>query len=238
MRNLTVNPKIKIEKLIVPETDIYAFVIDDFLLDMSSVMHFAENIAYFNPMFSDNSFYPGVRDHMPQPYQRLLLTFFQNEILPKIKGYSYTSATLHKSLLSLISCKPTDLINDQKVPHIDSCDPRDYAFVHYLSNKELGGTSIYKYIPENIVEFKDEHKPLLAKMVRDMKNKPEEHNGYLSNSTSIFEQVLKIEAKFNRLVIYQGNLLHSANITSAASYSRDPKVGRLSIASFASIKND
>ena len=96
-------------------------------------MNFAHNIAYFNPMFSDNSFYPGIRDNMPQPYLRVLHAFFQNEILPKIDNKNYRESILHKSLLSLVSCKPANLIADQKVPHIDSCDERDYAFVHYLS---------------------------------------------------------------------------------------------------------
>ena len=159
MKNLTVNPNLVIKKLMIPGTKLSAFVVDDFLLDTNSVMNFAHNIAYFNPMFSDNSFYPGIRDNMPQPYLRVLHAFFQNEILPKIDNKNYQESILHKSLLSLVSCKPANLIVDQKVPHIDSCDERDYAFVHYLSPEELGGTSIYKYIPKNIIEFKQQHKP-------------------------------------------------------------------------------
>ncbi|MGO2370753.1 MAG: DUF6445 family protein [Pseudoalteromonas prydzensis] len=236
MKNLAVNPKINIEKQIVPGTNVYAFIIDDFLLDTASVMNFAYNIAYFNPMFSDNSFYPGIRDHMPQPYQRLLHTFFQNEILPRIRNKNYSESILHKSLLSLVSCKPENLIVDQKVPHIDSCDERDYAFVHYLSGEELGGTSIYKYLPQNLVEFKEEHKPVLNEIISNVKSTPHEHTGYITGSTSLFEQVFKIEAKFNRLVIYQGNLLHSANINSEEKCLANPKIGRLSIASFASVR--
>ncbi|MFQ3176921.1 MAG: hypothetical protein ACI9H9_000026 [Pseudoalteromonas tetraodonis] len=236
MKNLTINPQLKIEKFMIPGTQVYAYVVDDFLLDTSSVMNFAHNIAYFNPMFSDNSFYPGIRDNMPQPYLRLLHAFFQNEILPKIENKNYHESILHKSLLSLVSCKPANLIVDQKVPHIDSCDERDYAFVHYLSGEELGGTSIYKYIPQNIIEFKEQHKPLLADIVNDVKNNPDEHQGYLAGTTSLFEQVFKIDAKFNRLVIYQGNLLHSANIYSEQSCLADAKKGRLSIASFASVR--
>lgn len=236
MQNLTVNPNLKIKKYPIPDTEQHAYIIDDFLLDTTSVMNFAHNIAYFNPMFSDNSFYPGIRDNMPNPYLRLLHSFFQTEILPNITNKKYTESILHKSLLSLVSCKPANLIIDQKVPHIDSCDERDYAFVHYLSGEELGGTSIYKYVPHNLIEFHEEHKSLLANIIDDVKNKPDEHNSYITRTTSLFEQVFKVEAKFNRLVIYQGNLLHSANISCEENCLADPKVGRLSIASFASVR--
>lgn len=236
MKNLTLNPNMNIKKLMVPGTKLYVYIIDDFLLDMTSVMNFAHNIAYFHPMFADNSYYPGVRDNMPQPYLRLLQAFFEGNILPDITNKSDYAVVVHKCLLSLIACKPANLLIDQKIPHIDSCDERDYAFVHYLSDKDLGGTSIYKYTPEDIIEFKQSDKPLLTAMVNNAKQKNAEHKGYIVDTTSLFEQVLKIEAKFNRLVIYQGNLLHSANITSTNSYCKDTKVGRLSIASFASIK--
>jgi len=50
---------------------------------------------------------------MPQPYLRLLHAFFQNEILLKIENKNYQESILHKSLLSLVSCKPANLIVDQ-----------------------------------------------------------------------------------------------------------------------------
>ena len=76
----------------------------------------------------------------------------------------------------------------------------------------------------------------MADIVNEVKKAPDEHQGYLSGSISLFEQVFKVDAKFNRLVIYQGNLLHSANIYSEQSCLADAKKGRLSIASFASVR--
>ncbi|WP_064435778.1 DUF6445 family protein [Pseudoalteromonas neustonica] len=238
MRDLKLNPKMSIEKKLIPGTTLCVYIIDDFLLDAASVINFAYNIAYFNPMFSDNSYYPGKRDNMPQPYLDLLQTFFQNTMLPVLELGNDYSATVHKCLLSLITCEPSSLLLEQKIPHIDSCDGDDYAFVHYLSPAELGGTSIYKYTPENLIQFSEEHRYLLEHMMPKVENSQEEHHGYINSTTSLFEQVLTIKAKFNRLVIYQGNLLHSANITCTKSYSNNPKQGRLSIASFASIKSN
>jgi hypothetical protein len=110
--------------------------------------------------------------------------------------------------------------------------------VHYLSGEELGGTSLYRYIPKDIIEFHEKDEVILDEMLKEVISKPDEHHGYITSSTSLFEQVLKVDAKFNRLVIYQGNLLHGANLTSKKSYSGDTTHGRFSITSFASISDE
>lgn len=238
MKNLTLNPQLKIQEISIPNTNLNAYIIDDFLLNADSVMDFAKNIAYFNPMFSDNSYYPGVRDNMPEPYLRLLQRFFQDNIIPKLKDREQCKAIVHKSLISLITCAPSQLLTEQKMPHVDSCKNNAFAFVHYLSGEELGGTSIYRYIPKDIIEFHEKDEVILDDMLSEVTSTSAEHHGYLSNSTSLFEQVLKVDAKFNRLVIYQGNLLHSANLLSKESYSGDTTHGRFSITSFASISDE
>jgi hypothetical protein len=124
------------------------------------------------------------------------------------------------------------------MPHVDSCNDGDFAFVHYLSPKELGGTSFYCYKPKSIIEFKQKDKFVLNDMIEDVTNSPEDHKNYITSSTSLFEQILTIEAKVNRLIIYPANVLHSANLISPASYSGDLNKGRLSISSFASIRNN
>jgi len=235
MRNLQVNPELTIKSIQIPNTNLNAFIIDDFLLSTDSVMHFAKNIAYFNPMHSDNSYYPGVRDNMPQPYTRLLQTFFQEKIVPKLIGKTQHKAIIHKSLISLITCPPYELITEQKMPHVDSCKSNEYAFVHYLSGAEHGGTSIYRYIPKDIIEFSEQDEFILDDMLEGITAKSDEHSGYITQTTSLFDQVLSVEAKVNRLVIYQGNLLHGANLTSKESYSGDTNNGRFSITSFGSI---
>ncbi len=235
MRNLALNPKLTIQEVKIPNTSLHAYIIDDFLLSADSVVHFAKNIAYFNPMHADNSYYPGVRDNMPEPYIRLLQHFFQNFIIPKLPTNKQGTGIVHKSLISLTSCPPSELLNEQKMPHVDSCKSGEYAFVHYLSGAELGGTSLYRYLPKDIIELNEQDETVLDDMLSDVSLNSNEHSGYLTHSTSLFEQVLKIDAKFNRLVIYQGNLLHSANLISKESYSGDTANGRFSVTSFGSV---
>ena len=235
MKDLRVNPNLTIQKVAIPYTKLHAYIIDNFLLNTDSVLYFAKNIAYYNAMHQDNSYYPGVRDNMPNPYRILLHDFFQTKILPLILPDQNYTSVIHKSLISLPSCLPADLLTEQKMPHVDSCKNNEYAFVHYLSGKELGGTSIYRYIPDDIVQLTEKSELILDNMHKAIIDNPIEHSGYITQSTSLFEQVLCIDAKVNRLVLYQGNLLHSANLSSKESYSGDTKNGRLSITSFASL---
>ncbi len=237
MNNLKVNPKFQLTKVPLSGTSLHILVVDNFIDDIGSINNFAKNIAYFNPMFSDNTLFPGVRDKMPKPYTRLLHTFFEEHLLKELTT-NPSSSIFHSSLLSLVTCKPSSLAINQKMPHVDSCNDGDFAFVHYLSPKELGGTSFYSYKPKSLIEFKQKDRLVLNDMIEDVTNSPEDHKNYITSSTSLFEQILTIEAKINRLIIYPANILHSANLISPASYSGDLNKGRLSISSFATIRNN
>ncbi|WP_033095546.1 DUF6445 family protein [Colwellia psychrerythraea] len=235
MKNIKVNPDYSLQKLSIPGTSLHVLVIDEFLFNTDAVTHFAHNIAYFKPMFADNTLFPGMRDKMPMPYTRLLKHFFETFILPDTRPESCYQTSFYSSLLSLVTCEPSLLTVNQKMPHVDSCHNDDYAFVHYLSSQELGGTSFYCYKPKKLVQFQQEHKSVLPEIVAKVTDSQGDHDGYITESTSLFEKILTIDAKFNRLVIYPANVLHSANLASSNNYCGDLNQGRLSISSFASI---
>jgi len=237
MKHIKVNPNYTVQKISIPGTTLHLTIIDEFLLDTDAVIHFAHNIAYFNPMFADSTLFPGVRDKMPMPYSRLLKCFFEEIVLPDITPESSYQVHFHNSLLSLVTCPPSKLAVNQKMPHVDSCRSGDYAFVHYLSSKEFGGTNFYCYKPRDLIEFTEDKKNILSEIISNVTNSTNDHSGYITNSTSLFENILSVEAKFNRLIIYPANVLHSANLSSPNSYCGDINQGRLSISSFASITN-
>jgi hypothetical protein len=237
MKNIKVNPNFTVQKISIPGTLLHVMIIDEFLLNTDAVTHFAHNIAYFNPMFADSTLFPGVRDKMPMPYTRLLQDFFEEIILPDIKPESSYQSHFQSSLLSLVTCAPSQLAVNQKMPHVDSCNSSDYAFVHYLSSKEFGGTSFYCYKKRNLIEFTQDKKSILPEIISNVTDRPNDHSGYITSSTSLFEKILSVEAKFNRLIIYPANVLHSAHLSSPDSYCGDINQGRLSISSFASITN-
>jgi hypothetical protein len=52
-------------------------------------------------------------------------------------------------------------------------------------------------------------------------------SGYISGSDAYFEQIAAVEAVPDRLLIYQGGLLHSGIIPPDMSFSSDPREGRV-----------
>ena len=52
-------------------------------------------------------------------------------------------------------------------------------------------------------------------------------SGYINASDEFYEQIAAFEAVPDRLLIYQGGLLHSGIIPPAMDFSADPKLGRL-----------
>ena len=52
-------------------------------------------------------------------------------------------------------------------------------------------------------------------------------SGYINGSNDFFEQIGAVEAVPDRLIIYQGSLLHSGIIPADMNLSPDPRIGRL-----------
>ncbi|TMP29021.1 hypothetical protein CWB99_09630 [Pseudoalteromonas rubra] len=218
------NAHLKIEKITLDECHCDVYVVDDFLENPEEVQAFAQKSAYFNPIGKDGTLYPGIRDALPLPYHRvlsaLLTTLFEG-VEPQI----------HRCMLSLITQQPEQLLSVQKMPHIDSTDNQEYASVHYLCGPHMGGTSIYRFKPANRVRFDQDSQDEIMAMVNMVESQQQDPDGYLNGSNQLFEQVLNIEAKFNRLVLYPSNILHSANVH-PHSISANPSNGRLTVASF------
>jgi hypothetical protein len=225
MDELKLNPDLKVVKLEHDDPDIIVYVVDDFLLNPETITEYAQNTAYFGPVGSDHTAYPGIRDRLPRPYERALA-----RLIELVFGIS--DATISRCMLSLVTLKPDELIATQKLPHIDSLEDNQMASVHYLSTQDRGGTSIYRYKPRNLLRVTADKQEFVREMIEHVKEHAADHSGYLLGDTSLFKREVCIDAKYNRIVLYPGNLLHCANLGSPASYLNDIQQGRLSVASF------
>ncbi len=56
--------------------------------------------------------------------------------------------------------------------------------------------------------------------------------GYMRESNAYFERIGGVPARWNRLIFYDGSLLHSGDIPSADRLSDDPSIGRLTFNGF------
>lgn len=225
MTEYILNPAANVEKIKHQDPEIDVYVVDDFLENPEALVDYARCKAYFGKVGADRTAYPGVRDRLPSTYQRTLAQLLQ-------KVFSKRSPIINRCMLSLTTLDAQQLHAAQKLPHVDTFSDEQYASVHYLCDQPHGGTALYRFLPRNKVRFRENDRPIVQEMIQAVHDHPEEHQGYLIGDTRFYKQEVVVEEKFNRLVLYPGNLLHCAMLTSPQSLISDVRSGRLTVASF------
>jgi len=203
-------------------------VIDEFSGRLEEILGIAEGLAPY-PVIKGN-YYPGVRriiesaDTSADAYVRRLC----EEAAPFIAGaFDIQGFALTEASFSMVTTPPSDLSPPQRAPHFDSTDPQNYALLHLLRVPEGSGTAFYRQRSTGIERVTEAN---LARFVTTAKREAaqlRDDSGYIVGSDEFFEQVAAVEAVPDRLLIYQGGLLHSGIIPPEMSFSADPRRGRL-----------
>ena len=180
-------------------------------------------------------FYPGPRARAPAVY----MTGVASIVAPVVSALFGVgdSLRLDRALFSIATTPPKDLTLAQRLPHIDSVNERAIAIIHYLSKNEFGGTAFYRHRAtgfESVSEAR--HARYLDQLKSDILKFGEPSPAYIAGDTPLFEQIGRVEAKFNRAVIYRSNQLHCAILPNDALLPVAPREGRLTIASFLTIQ--
>lgn len=96
-----------------------------------------------------------------------------------------------------------EALNTPRTPHIDNMEKGRYAVGIYLNTPEecAGGTAFYSFKGEQTIDLLNTIDPdLLA------------YDFYVQESDKFWEKLFLAEMKFNRLVIYKQNILHTPYI--------------------------
>lgn len=203
-------------------------VIDEFSGDPERIAQIAEGLGAFPPVTS--GYYPGLRrfigeddaeawDYVQESCERAA-QFIGGAF--DVDGFD-----LLESSFSLVTLKPADLLPVQRAPHFDSPDPQYYAVLHYLRVPPGTGTAFYRHRSTGIERVTETN---VDKFVRTAKAETGEFptdTGYIQGSDAFYAQIGAIEAVPDRLLVYQGSLLHSGVIPPDMSFSPDPRHGRL-----------
>ncbi|MFY0638989.1 DUF6445 family protein [Maricaulis maris] len=175
--------------------------------------------------------YPGIRSNAPSEYLMDQAEMLR-DILTNVFGYT-RDAKLIECSFSLVTTAPDKLSSAQRIPHHDSTDPSLIALLHYLSGPEKGGTSHYRHTSTSYETVRqnrlDTYRQTLDAEERQDGTLP---GGYFDGSSSRFQRIAQTHARFNRVVMYRGALLHSGDIPPNFSFSRDVGEGRLTVNSF------
>ena len=200
--------------------------IDDFVIAPDALIALAADVMFVDA----SSSYPGVRAPAPSAYVSMLL---EATAAPLRAAFGAAmSPDLEMCAYSMVTVSPERLKRAQRFPHYDGPETDRLAFIHYLCAPEQGGTSFYRHRATGLAEITpanlDRYRYALAAELQ--RETPAQ--GYVLQDTSSFERILGIEAVFNRLVVYKGNVLHSGDIGPGTVLSEDPRRGRLTINGF------
>ncbi|ESQ85541.1 DUF6445 family protein [Asticcacaulis benevestitus] len=139
--------------------------------------------------------------------------------------FGFKGFSLQEASFSMVTTAPESLLSGQKAPHFDQTHPGYLAVLHYLSDTPGSGTAFYRHRATGIEQVTEGNRDAYS-AIRQSETEQATH-GYMSGSTSFFERTGFIEGVADRLIIYQGNLLHSGIIPEDMVFSEDPLIGRL-----------
>jgi hypothetical protein len=209
-----------------------AVFIDDFLADPRPLLE-AARAARYSPCdgAAERKGYPGVRGPVPAGYSAEL-TALMDPLMRQNFGVP-AELPLRKSecAFSLTTVPPDALGPLQRTPHFDASTPHHMAVLLYLCGSEHGGTAFYRHKATGVQQVTAANREaFLARYNDELAARPPAPH-YFSDSDAHFEFLGMMPARFNRLVVYRGSLLHSA-IVSPPRLSADPRAGRLTVNSF------
>ena len=203
-------------------------VIDDFSGRIHEIMAIAEALAPYPTL--EGNYYPGLRRIIERNDEAADAYVEQTcrDAAQFISGaFDIDSFTLIEASFSMVTTPPSDLSLPQRAAHFDSPDPKYLALLHYLRVPPGSGTAFYRQRSTGIERVMEANiARFVATAEREATLLPST-SGYISGSDEFFEQIGAVDAVPDRLLIYQGSLLHSGIIPPAMSFSADPREGRL-----------
>jgi len=203
-------------------------VIDDFSGDSERIAALADALAPF-PDVTDE-YYPGVRRRIEEPdteaWSYLMATC--EDAAQFIAGaFDVEGFDLLRGSFSMVTVQPEQLRRMQRIPHFDTTDPKYYALLHYLRVPPGSGTAFYRQRSTGIEVITEANVDQFVRTAESEAVRLPAGSGYITGSNDFFEQIGAVDAVPDRLIIYQGSLLHSGIIPERANFSADPREGRL-----------
>jgi len=225
------NPHPRIERVALADGG-FCLVIDDALVEPERIRDYAiAHAANFRNV--DFNAYPGTY-LMPQPaLAEALRLFFMEHVRRFFDARRVVSAHCRYGLVTLspAALRPFQWFchrDNQQVPPGESIQ----ASVLYLfADAELGGTGFYRTtMPADALAafYTDADTLTAAAFAAKYGLAP----GYMTQSNRYFERTGGVPARWNRLIFYDGGMLHSGDIHNPARLSGDPSLGRLTFNGF------
>jgi len=205
------------------------YVVDDALVDpQAAANHACVHRGGFAP--ETTGAYPGLTLPAPEYMAEPIMDFFLTHVRPRFDARRLLTGMCRYSLATLPAnrLRPSQSICHRDTSALAANQSMSAAVLYLFRDAGFGGTSFYEPArPEAEIQqlFAD------AKTCppRQFEAKYGIPPGYMSASNPFFRRVGSVAAKWNRLVFYDGALLHTGDIPEPERLSADPGTGRLTL---------
>jgi hypothetical protein len=110
--------------------------------------------------------------------------------------------------------------------------------LHYLCDERYGGTAFFRHRSTGFETISAEREGTYIQARDRELAAGAPLAGYIRDDSRNYEQIEAVQCKFNRVVIYRSQLLHSGVIPSDMNFSHDPALGRLTANIFVNYGDD
>jgi hypothetical protein len=222
--DLSLNPRPRASLLHVGEEREPVLVIDDLMRSAGALVDYAADEVAFEDAGGPQGGYPGLRAAAPLPYVNAAVRGL-DPFVREAFGLGDVKLVRAECRLSMVTLPPGALKPTQRVPHVDTFDPLQFAFLHFLCDPRFGGTAFYRQRATGFEAITPERAPAYL-AARDAVIAGAEAD-YIRSDTADYEQIGAVEARFDRLIVYRSRLLHSGLIPGGMDLPADPRRGRL-----------
>ena len=176
--------------------------------------------------------YPGIRAQAPIDYSYAITELLEPIIkanfgVPKQLALRKSICAFSQTTMSAEELGPL-----QRTPHFDASTPHHMAVLLYLCDERHGGTGFYRHNATGLQQITASNREHYLDVYYEEINANRPAQQYFEKSDKQFSFLGMIPARFNRLVIYHGSLLHSACINPSISLDSNPLTGRLTVNTF------
>ena len=203
-------------------------LVDDFVPETDSLIDYA---LTQQDVQQAGGLYPGLRSAAPPGFAQWMQQRLA-AVLQPVFGLPATGLSQLNCFYSLVTTAADQLSLPQRLPHFDRPQQQELAAVLYLCGAEHGGTSFYRHRSSGF-EYVDQ--PRLGQyqqqLSAELQQSPEP-KGYINGDTALYQRVLQIPARKNRLLLYRCSSLHSGDIPADYAYDENPWTGRFTITAF------
>lgn len=203
-------------------------IVDNLVPDARPLVDLAARMApYPKP---EGILYPGLRRYIGERDREAAayVGYVCRQLAPLLSdAFGIGQFRVDNASFSLATRRPDETVPYMRIPHYDGVDQKAFAILHYLSESPQGGTAFYRHRRTGFECISpDRAAGYHAGALQDFEAYGEPQ-GYIDDSTEAFERIFDVEGVFNRCLIYSGAMLHSARLMGGATFSPDPRLGRL-----------